>query len=58
MFHVKQQNLFTNTELREDHTQQIISKCLSNNLTKHLSSGDVNYRRRDNVLSFSLGIFF
>ena len=28
------------------------------NLTKHLSSGDVNYRRRDNVLSFSLGIFF
>ena len=28
------------------------------NLTKQISGGNVNYHRRDNVLSFSLGIFF
>lgn len=28
------------------------------NLSERISGGDVNYRRRDNVLSFSLGIFF
>ena len=28
------------------------------NLSKQISGNEVNYRRRDNVLSFSLGIFF
>ena len=28
------------------------------NHAERIAGGDVNYRRRDNVLSFSLGIFF